>query len=175
LDKGLGKNGPLGSSFHRALSGAVGRAAAGPAHDLVARRHNVPNSEIGTFETCRRALRMSVDQGQTGRGRPTAKTTLLTLNGPRDNLGSLRLSFESEGTTRGEGIIGAAAAVAIQWDEAFTVTSFFWPLMASRSSSAEKGLIRTETPWAEIETTVCDLMSPVITMAGTFRPRAARR
>ena len=78
-----------------------------------------------------------------------AKTTLLTHFGHRDNLSSSRLSFESEGTTRCEGIIGAAAALATQWDEVFTViTRFSWPLKASRSSSAEKGLIRTETPCA---------------------------
>src|SRR5258708_26927391 len=52
---------------------------------------------------------------------------------------------------------------------------FSWPLKASRSSSAKKGLIRTEIPCAEIESTVCDLVSPVITVAGTFQPRAARR
>jgi hypothetical protein len=44
------------------------------------------------------------------------------------------------------------------------------PLKVSRSSSAKKGLIRTETPCAEIESTVCDLVSPVITTACTFRP-----
>jgi hypothetical protein len=65
---------------------------------------------------------------------------------------------------------------AIQWDEVFAVIACdVWSLKAFRSSSARKGLIRTETPCEEIETTVCDLMSPVITMAGTFRPSAARR
>ena len=38
-----------------------------------------------------------------------------------------------------------------------------------KNSSAKKGLIRTETPCAEIESVVCDLVPPVITAAGTCR------
>jgi hypothetical protein len=49
--------------------------------------------------------------GNTGNGWPTAKTTRMTHFGHRDNLSSSRLSFESEGTTRFEGIVGAAAAL----------------------------------------------------------------
>ena len=37
--------------------------------------------------------------------------TVWTHFGHRDNLSSSRLSFESEGTTRFEGIVGAAAAL----------------------------------------------------------------
>jgi hypothetical protein len=48
----LGKNGPLGSSFHRALVRAR-LAALG----LLARRHNAPNSEIGTFRRLSNELR----------------------------------------------------------------------------------------------------------------------
>ena len=47
-------------------------------------------------------------------------------------------------------------------------------LMASRRSSAMKGFISTATPCEAIEVTVCELVSPVITTAGTSRPSAAR-
>jgi len=63
-----------------------------------------------------------------------------------------------------------------QWSGVFTVIACdVCSLKAFRSSSAKKGLISTETPCEVIETAVCDLMSPVITMAGTSRPRTARR
>src|SRR5258708_6167660 len=77
--------------------------------------------------------------GAEPRGSPLSRS--LTRNGHRGNPSSsrcesVRYLSRVGHAARTLGIVGAAVALAIQWDEAFTVvTRFSWPLKASRSSS----------------------------------------
>src|SRR5580704_11806630 len=49
--------------------------------DILHHIDEMRESVVGTFETCRRALRMSVDWGRPEGGRPTVKVMRLTLSG----------------------------------------------------------------------------------------------